>query len=337
MVGLRLGVAWHPSNDVGDSLDVLLGWCAEREAGAVVRAGAAGAGRAGVQPVGDDEFAATVDAVVSLGGDGTLLGAMRGLVHRPVPVLGVNRGNVGFLVEVQPEELAGALDRLARGEYEVESHPCLQVRVLPGPGRTAPATAAVAFNDVALARRGGGTPVDATLLVGGDEYGYYRCDALVVATPVGSTAYSYAAGGPVLSPSSSTTVVTPVAPMAGLERAIVLGGDDEVDLVLQAPSSGVEVEVDGAAVATVEESDTVQVRVRRDAGRVVRLDALHHARASMVKLALLGLPLRSDRLTEAVPGAAGRSGGTLAPGGSHQVRGRTRRWETDPGPEPTKG
>lgn len=308
MTGYRVGVALHPSRDVSDSLDVLVRWCADRGAEVVARAGATHRDHPGVRVVEDAVFAATVDGVVSLGGDGTLLGAMRGLVGRPVPVLGVDRGEVGFLVEVQPDQLPAALERLVRGDFAVESHPCLRVRVVPVGGGDAPdavgGAGAVAFNDVALARRGGGTPVGAALRVGGDEYGYYRCDALVVATPVGSTAYSYAAGGPVLSPSTPSVVVTPVAPMAGLGRAVVLGDGDEIDLVLQQPSSGIAVEVDGTVVATVGAADAVQVRVQRDAGRVVRLDALRHTRASMVKLGLLGVPVRGEQLEGVLPSAA---------------------------------
>ena len=293
MNGYRVGVALHPTRDVSDSLDVLVRWCTERGSEVVARAGSAHQGHAGVRVVEDVVFAATVDGVVSLGGDGTLLGAMRGLVGRPVPVLGVDRGDVGFLVEVQPDQLPAALERLVRGDFAVESHPCLRVRVVPGGGGDVPgpadAAVAVGFNDVALARRGGGTPVGATLRVDGDEYGYYRCDALVVATPVGSTAYNYAAGGPVLSPSTPSVVVTPVAPMAGLGRAVVLG-----------------------------DGDAVQVRVQRGAGRVVRLDALRHARASMVKLSLLGVPVRREHLEGELPSAVAR--GMVPAAGGQSLR-----------------
>ena len=322
MNGYRVGVALHPTRDVSDSLDVLVRWCTERGSEVVARAGSAHQGHAGVRVVEDVVFAATVDGVVSLGGDGTLLGAMRGLVGRPVPVLGVDRGDVGFLVEVQPDQLPAALERLVRGDFAVESHPCLRVRVVPGGGGDVPgpadAAVAVGFNDVALARRGGGTPVGATLRVDGDEYGYYRCDALVVATPVGSTAYNYAAGGPVLSPSTPSVVVTPVAPMAGLGRAVVLGDGDEIDLALQRPSSGVAVEVDGTVVANVGQDDAVQVRVQRGAGRVVRLDALRHARASMVKLSLLGVPVRREHLEGELPSAVAR--GMVPAAGGQSLR-----------------
>jgi NAD+ kinase len=92
--------------------------------------------------VPDAAFASRVDAIVSLGGDGTMLGAMRLAVSRPVPVLGVNYGNVGFLVEVSPADLAGALDRLADGQFEIESHSCVDL----DNGHSQ----AVTFNDVVV-------------------------------------------------------------------------------------------------------------------------------------------------------------------------------------------
>ncbi len=90
----------------------------------------------------DDELAAQADAVVSLGGDGTMLGALRLVARRPVPVLGVNLGNLGFLVEVQPDELTGALDRLERRDFTIEEHSALWLG----------GDEAVAFNDLALVR-----------------------------------------------------------------------------------------------------------------------------------------------------------------------------------------
>ena len=302
MATYRLGVVVHPAADVRSSLDVLVEWCRRHGVELVAPDGGRGVEHAGVAGLDGSRFAATVDGVVSLGGDGTMLGAMRALVDRPVPVLGVNHGNLGFLVEVQPDQLPAALDRLVGDAFEVETLPCLRVDVVVvGAPEEGAAAGAVAFNDVVLARRGGESAVTATLQVDGAEYGYYHCDALVVATPIGSTAYNYAAGGPVLSPSTRSVVVSPVAPMSGFARAAVLADSDEVDLLLQAPSREVVIETDGVAVATAGSGDAVRVRVQRDAGQVVRLDPLRHARTNMAKLGLLGVPLRGDQLRGLLP------------------------------------
>ncbi len=155
------------------------------------------AARIGCRGLDDGEFAASVDAVVSLGGDGTMLGALRLLADRPVPVLGVNHGHLGFLVDIRPAELGTALDRIAAGEYGVELRHALRVRV----GRDG-ADEHVAFNDVVVGRAPGSSAVAVDLSVATARYGYYRADAVIVATATGSTAYSYAAGGPVISPSA---------------------------------------------------------------------------------------------------------------------------------------
>ena len=153
------------------------------------------------------------DALVSIGGDGTMLGALRLVVKRAVPVLGVNLGNLGFLVEVEPDELPAALDRLERGEFTIEQHSALQLR--------AGDEESVGFNDVALVRVPDDGIVNAALSVGGQRMGRYRCDGLVVATPAGSTAYSYAAGGPVVSPLLDAVIIAPLAPMSGISRPMV--------------------------------------------------------------------------------------------------------------------
>ncbi len=264
------------------------------EHGVEVLVRAADAGRvSGAVPVSTDELATECDGVLSLGGDGTMLGALRLVAERPVPVLGVHLGNLGFLVEVTPADLDTALPRLISGDFTEEPHSAL--RIVQGERRS------VAFNDLALARHPGRGTVDATLSVNGLSFGYYRCDALVVATPAGSSAYSYAAGGPLVSPSVDGIVVTPSAPMSGISRPLVLAGADVLALDLTPRSGTLAVEVDGIGRADVAPGDRLQVSVQPDAGRVVRLDPDLHARRSRVKLSLLDLPLLPEQLRELLP------------------------------------
>ncbi len=260
----------------------------------------------GVDLVGPEEFASTVDAAVSLGGDGTMLGALRLLVGRGVPVLGVNLGHLGFLVELEPRELPAALERISAGDFTVEPHLCLRTELRTGEGHRE----SVAFNDVALARRPGHGTVTAALSVADQRIGYLRCDAVVLATPTGSTAYSYAAGGPVVSPGADSLVVTPVAPMSGIGRPIVLGVDEPVRLELLEKSGAPVVEVDGIASGELPPGSVVEVRAERDAGHVIRLDAGDHGRRSRVKLSLLDLPLLPDEMLELVPQELRRSEST---------------------------
>ena len=305
-----IGLVVHPARPVETSVATIVRWAGEHEVAVLV--GEDDYGRlgqpAGVRPVPRGVLATTADALLSLGGDGTMLGAMRLVAASPVPVLGVNHGHRGFLIEVAPAHLDAALQAILEGRYELEPHSCLRV------SGTSPG---LAFNDLVLARRGRGAAVQVDLMVNDDRYGYYRCDAVIVSTPTGSTAYNYAAGGPVVSPSAAVVTVTPVAPISGISRSVVLGADDAVRLELPAGVPAVELELDGVPRGTLEPERGVDVELVAEGGLVVRLDARRHAERNRVKLSLTDLPLRQDQLLDLVPrelrdrGVLGRSSGDL--------------------------
>jgi len=289
----RVGVVAHPRKPVHESVEVLVSYASRHGVELAVRKADAAQVGAGVPVVPDAEFAAGVDAVVSLGGDGTMLGAMRLAVERPGPVLGVNYGTVGFLVEIAPSELAGALERMHTGDFEIEPHSC--ITLAEGDA------AAVAFNDVVVGGAEPGATVEVDLLVDGAQFGYYRCDALILSTPTGSTAYNYAAGGPVISPAAEVLAVTPVASMSGVSRSIVLHARDVVTLRCAARSAPPMLRVDGNAWRPLDPATPLTATLRPDAAQVVRLDPGRHAQRSRVKLSLLDLPLRPEQMAELLP------------------------------------
>jgi NAD+ kinase len=292
--GYTIGLVVHPENPVHESIR-LINTVARRHGIAVV-AREADAARVGpdVTTVSAEDFVDRVDGVVSLGGDGTMLGAMRLVVGRPIPVLGVNHGNLGFLVEVEPAGLEPALDRLARGEYSLEPHSCLLVDT-DGGGH------GVAFNDVVVTAAEALTPVVVDLIINDvARHGYYRCDAVVACTPTGSTAYNFAAGGPIISPSNPCIALTPVAPMSGISRSIVLG-DDMVTLHNPSDTSPVRFSIDGVLSGQIEAQATLNLRLCPDRVNVVRLDPSALAQRSYIKLSLLDLPLRPDQLLDLFP------------------------------------
>nr|BFE58043.1 NAD(+)/NADH kinase [Dactylosporangium thailandense] len=293
-----VGLVLHPRKPVAESVAAILAAAGEHPVRVVARERDRERLPDAVGTVADDAFVADVDGLIALGGDGTILGAMRLVVDRPVPILGVNHGNLGFLAEVSPPELPAALARLAAGDFTIERHAGLEASA----DGQALATG-FGFNDVVLARavRTGAVSVD--LAVNDVRYGYYKADAVVVATPTGSTAYNYAAGGPVLSPSSDAVVVTPVAPMAGISRAVVLGAGDRVSLTVAPDSAPIAVDVDGTAAATLGPGDRITTTLRRAAAEIVRFSAAEHASRSRIKLSLLDLPLRPDQLLELIPPA----------------------------------
>ncbi|WBB46655.1 NAD(+)/NADH kinase [Verrucosispora sp. WMMA2044] len=290
---IRLGLVLHPTRDVSPVVDTIAAWAARHQVELTVREQDRQRVPESVRPVPEDQLPAGADVLVSVGGDGTMLGALRAAVPDPKPVLGVHLGKLGFLVEVEPPELPAALDRLLAGEYTVESHSCLACDVCGDD--------VVAFNDIALIRRPGQGFVTATLAVNGQQYGYYRCDALVVSTPSGSTAYSYAAGGPLISPATRAVVVTPSAPMSGISRSVVLSSDERVRLELRPGSAPVAIEVDGQVIRDGSTSGAVDIGYRTDAGLVVRLDPARYQERSQLKLSLLDLPLLPEQLRELLP------------------------------------
>jgi NAD+ kinase len=288
----RIGLVLHPGRDCSGAAGQVAAWTTTH--GVDLIAGAADVARLqlhGVRPVDVAELADSCDGLIALGGDGTLLGAMR-LVHgKPVPVLGVNFGRLGFLAEVEARELEAALTSMAEGRSTIESRSCLVVR---GPGWET-----VAFNDVVLARVPGHGVVEATLSVAGRRYGRYRCDSLILSTPMGSTAYNYAAGGPVMSPGAEGILVTPSAPMAGISRTVVVGPAEPLRLELTGGRPALE--LDGIAGRQVAAGDVLDVTVQRDAGLLVRIDDSRAAERSRVKLSLLDLPVLPEELVELVP------------------------------------
>ncbi|MEU5724529.1 NAD(+)/NADH kinase [Micromonospora sp. NPDC047738] len=293
MAGYVFGLVLHPTRDVSDVVGIIDRWAVRHGKTLAVRAEDRHRVPSSVQPVPGPELAARSDALISIGGDGTMLGALRAAVHDPKPVLGVHLGRVGFLVEVEPPDLPRALDRLVAHDFTIESHACLACDVCGDD--------VVAFNDVALVRQPGLGFVTASLAVDGQEYGYYRCDALVVSTPTGSTAYSYAAGGPLVSPATQAVVVTPSAPMSGISRSVVFSPEERIRLDLRPSSAPVAVEVDGLVIRDAATEGAVEARYVRDAGLVVRLDPRRYQERSQLKLSLLDLPLLPDQLRELLP------------------------------------
>ena len=296
-MGAGIALVLHPRRDPGSVLDAVGAWASSHGSRLLMRAGDAARWDGGeVAVVSEAELAEQADAVVSLGGDGTMLGALRMVARRPVPVLGVNLGHLGFLVEVQPEELHDALDRLERLDFTIEQHSALWLG--------ADGDEAVAFNDLALVRVPGDGVVEAVLTVGGQRMGRYRCDGLVISTSIGSTAYAYSAGGPVVSPALDAVVVAPLAPLAGISRPMVTAASEPLSLELQASSGRPAIEVDGTMLRRMEPGEALRVRLQADCGQVVRLDSDRHQRRNQVKLSLLDLPFLPEELRElAAPGA----------------------------------
>jgi NAD+ kinase len=258
-----VGIVLHPQRDSKEAVDAVLGWAA-RNGGTVYGIGNEIARlNCAATPVSAEELGKRSDLLVSLGGDGTMLRAMRLADGQRAPVLGVNLGKLGFLAEVDVPDLPSALTAIDERDYTIE--PRLAVDSVVGGQRV------TAFNDIAVVRVPGDHTAAVALRVGGQPFVSYAADAVVVATPTGSTAYSFSAGGPIVSPSVEALLVTPAAPHSAYNRGLVLSVTDTVTLDVLASSGRLAVEVDGAVAGYVEPGDGLAIDARPAAARVVRL------------------------------------------------------------------
>jgi NAD+ kinase len=292
--GGRVGLVLHPSSDPSEVAEKLTSWARSHDKEVIVDARDAARVPDGVEPVSEAELVDEAEALISLGGDGTMLGALRLVAERPIPILGVNLGHLGFLVETEPHELDDALDRLSSGDFTIEEHSAV---VLTDGGDES-----IAFNDIALGSVPGEGSVQASLTVLGRLSGRYRCDALVIATPIGSTAYSYAAGGPLVSPMLDAVIVSPVAPISGISRPAVISAHEPLALELVEGSGHPVLQVDGTTMRRMQPGETLEFRLRPRAGLVVRLDPERYQRRSEYKLSLLDLPFLPDEMRDVLSG-----------------------------------
>lgn len=200
------------------------------------------------------------DLVVVLGGDGAILSAVRAYEARPTPTIGVNFGRVGFLASVEAAQWKEALEDVLAGRARVERRTRLLVGFRGADGRKARATA---LNDAVLTRGAFQGLLEVALKVGEDWVTKYRADGLVVATPSGSTAYSLAAGGPILAPALSAFVVTPISPQALAHRPIVLDGGETLHLEITRATGDATLVVDGQSLHQLREGDAVTMRAHQ--------------------------------------------------------------------------
>ena len=209
------------------------------------------------------------DAVIAIGGDGAMLRAGRVTSRCAVPVLGVNLGRLGFLAEVAPDEVERALDLLLTGHYWIERRMMVDVDVWRGDTRI---DAGDALNDVVIGR---GAPLGLVQLVAYIDRDWtttYNCDALIIATATGSTAYALATGGPILPPELRNILLVPVAPHLTLDRPIVLPEGATVDIVLAEENVHPAVlAVDGASLTSLEIGDRVRVQASEHGASFIRL------------------------------------------------------------------
>lgn len=211
--------------------------------------------------------AAGLDALVSLGGDGTLLRAARFLDGADVPIMGVNLGKLGFLTSCRGKDFARMLPRLAKGQYLTDSRMTLEA--VPS-GTARPVARMRALNDVVLHKGGFARVLRLRVAVNREEIGTLAADGLVISTPTGSTAYSLSAGGPIVAPTVDSILITPISPHTLAVRPILLAPDSEITVQPEDAPEEVLVTVDGQVGTTLGAGHSISIKGSTDRVQIVR-------------------------------------------------------------------
>jgi len=211
---------------------------------------------AGVNLLAREEVA-SADLVIAIGGDGTMLYASRLARESGTPILGINRGRLGFLADVTPEEMLTSVDHVLQGNYSTDSRLLLEARMLGSNGNQ---EVAYALNDIVLQRRETGRMVDFETRIAGQYVNTHSGDGLVIATPTGSTAYALSCGGPIIEPQLDAVVVVPICPHTLTDRPIVISASQSVEVsLLQRDDTRAEITVDGYSMSDILPGDKLQV------------------------------------------------------------------------------
>jgi NAD+ kinase len=208
-----------------------------------------------------------LDAMLSLGGDGTLLRAARMLDGRQVPILGVNLGRLGFLTELEASGLVKGLERYIEGDFRIEERTMLQAFVTRDGHRT---SRGLGLNELVVQRGSDARLVRLRIQADRQEVGTIDADGIVVATATGSTAYALAVGGPVLAPTLRELLLVPMNPFALTVRPIVLGDGDRVTISLPLQRDSAAITVDGTARGRLRSGDLLQVERHEKPLEVIR-------------------------------------------------------------------
>ncbi len=212
-------------------------------AGITVLSNAATADALSARAVADNALSSNADLIIAIGGDGTMLHAAGLAAGGDVPLLGINRGRLGFLADVSPVDMLESLGQVLAGNYTSESRLQLQAKITAADGSQ---KTALALNDVVLQRRETGRMLDFETRIANKYVNTHMGDGLIAATPTGSTAYALSCGGPIIQPRLDAIVVVPICPHTLSDRPIVIPADQEIEVkLLPREDTKAEISVDG--------------------------------------------------------------------------------------------
>lgn len=195
------------------------------------------------------------DILISLGGDGTILATARALAGAEVPILGINLGSLGFLTQLTPDQLPNALEKLVEGDYTMHNRVVLKAEVIDGGKVSYP----YALNDVVIDRGSVSRVINLSLYADGEYISSYTADGMIIATPTGSTAYSLAVGGPILKPTMTSFIVTPISPFSLTSRPLVFPKDSTLEIRIRSEHGTANLTIDGQVATEFSPNGTVKI------------------------------------------------------------------------------
>ncbi len=212
----------------------------------------------GARFVGEQELGERAQLVIAIGGDGTLLYAARLVAGRSTPLLGVNRGRLGFLTDVMPEDMLSSVDAALEGQCQRDERPLLIAELVVQGGEK---LAGLALNDIVLQTHRSGHLIDFETWINGRFVNSHGGDGLVVASATGSTAYALSCGGPIVEPGLDVVVVAPICPHTLSDRPILVSATSIIEVrLIDRPDSTAEVACDGRVLGKLNPGDTLTVR-----------------------------------------------------------------------------
>jgi NAD+ kinase len=214
------------------------------------------------------ELAGSTDLLLVLGGDGTMLKVAREVAGLPTPILGINAGNLGFLTAVSPNHLLASLRRIWAGKFQLEERALLEATVQRGSERIP----LLALNDFVLSRGQTSRLIELEVRINGELLTRYRCDGFIASSPTGSTAYSLAAGGAIVSPDAEVLTLTPICPHTLSIRPLVVNLSASVAVKVVSPRLVATVAADGQQQIDLSTGDTVTISRSQRTVRLLRLD-----------------------------------------------------------------
>ena len=247
---------------VAETVNALLPHLVSRGVEVLLTETAPGIEAAGATRVAEAGLGARADLVIAVGGDGTLLYAARLVAHHGVPLLGVNRGRLGFLTDVMPQDMLSSVDAALEGRLEADRRPLLSARLQRGRDLIAEA---IALNDVVMQKYDTGRTLDFETRINGTYVNTHDGDGIIVASPTGSTAYALSCNGPIIEPHLPALVIVPICAHTLSDRPIVVAATSVVEIVLlERPDTQANVTCDGALLGELTAADRLEVTTARE-------------------------------------------------------------------------